>query len=62
MLSDKAIEEFQRLYERRFGKAIAKIDAAERGMRLIQLVKILMNRSPLRNSPHPSNQRPTSAK
>ncbi len=45
MLSDKAIEEFQRLYKRRFGKEISKQEAMEQGLKLIQLMKAIMKPS-----------------
>ena len=41
MLSDKSIEEFQRLYKNRYGEDISKEKAEELGGRLLNFVKLL---------------------
>ena len=41
MLSNKQIKEFQRLYRERFGKEISHKDAMEKGIKLINLVKLI---------------------
>ncbi|OGI97309.1 hypothetical protein A3A11_01420 [Candidatus Nomurabacteria bacterium RIFCSPLOWO2_01_FULL_43_15] len=41
MLSEKAIEEFQEIYKKKFGKEISYQDASENGQRLVNLFKIL---------------------
>ena len=40
MLSEKAIEEFQEIYKKKFGKEISYQDASESGQRLVNLFKI----------------------
>lgn len=46
MLSDKAIEEFQRLYKQHFGKEISKQEAMEQGLKLIELMRIIYKSKP----------------
>lgn len=41
MLSDKQIEQFQKLYKRRFGKEISREEAVEQGVSLIRLVELI---------------------
>ena len=40
-LSEKNIEEFQKLYKEHFGKEISREEALENGMKLLQLISIL---------------------
>jgi len=41
LLSDKQITEFQTLYKNRFGKKISREEAYEKGIKLINLIRIL---------------------
>ena len=41
MLSEKAIDEFQEIYKKKFGKEISRQDAYESGQNLVNLFKIL---------------------
>ena len=41
MLSDKQVEEFQKLYKKHFGKDISKQEALESGIKLISLIKLI---------------------
>jgi hypothetical protein len=40
-ISDEQIKEFQRLYKKRFGKDISKVEAYEKGLKLSQLLKVV---------------------
>lgn len=48
ILSDASITELQALYKKETGQAISHEDAAEYGMRLILLVKALVEKTPSR--------------
>ncbi len=41
MLTDKQIKKFQEIYRKKFGKVISKKDAYERGIKLLNLMKII---------------------
>lgn len=41
MLSDKAIEEYRRIYKKRYGKEISVKEAVEQGQNLINLFKVI---------------------
>jgi len=41
MLSNKQIKQFQTLYKNRFGRKISKKEALEKGINLINLVRII---------------------
>ncbi len=42
MLTDKQIKKFQKIYWKKFGKKITKEDAYEQGIRLVNLMKIII--------------------
>ncbi len=44
-LSDKQIEEYQRIYRETFGKDISKDDAIEQGLSLIRLIALVIDNS-----------------
>jgi hypothetical protein len=41
MLSDKQIEEYQKIYKSVFGREISKQEAYDQGIKLIQLLKVI---------------------
>ncbi len=41
MLSQKAIDEYKTIYKKEFGKDITDAEAAEQGMKLLRLFKII---------------------
>ncbi|MBA4409726.1 MAG: hypothetical protein C0397_09935 [Odoribacter sp.] len=43
-LSDKQIEEFQRIYKERFGKDISREDAIEEGLSLIRSIALIIDK------------------
>ncbi|PIR12772.1 hypothetical protein COV49_04320 [Candidatus Falkowbacteria bacterium CG11_big_fil_rev_8_21_14_0_20_39_10] len=45
-LSDKNIEEFQKLHKEHFGVEISKEDARENGIKLLRLISILYRPKP----------------
>jgi len=47
VLSDEQIEQFRKLYFRRFGKEISKEDAYEQGIKLIAMLKLIYKPMPL---------------
>lgn len=42
MLTDKQIKKFQEIYRNRFGKEISKKDAFEQGIKLVNIMKIIL--------------------
>lgn len=44
-LSEKQIEEYQRIYKKTFGKDISREEAIEQGLSLIRLVAIIIDDS-----------------
>ena len=42
-LSDKQIEEYQRIYKETFGKDVSKDEAREQGLSLIRLIAIVID-------------------
>ena len=44
-ISDEHLTEFQQLYQKNFGIAISKEEALEKGLRLIDLMEILLKES-----------------
>ena len=42
MLTDKQIKKFQEIYWKKFGKKINKKDAYEKGIKLLNLMKIII--------------------
>ncbi len=45
--TDEEILEFQALYEKRFHKKISKSEAIEKGLNLVNLVKLAVGQNPL---------------
>ena len=43
-LSDKQIEEFQRIYRERFGEDISREDAIEEGLNLISFIALVISK------------------
>ena len=43
-LSDKQIEEFQKIYRERFGKDISREDAIEEGLSLIRFIALVIDK------------------
>ena len=43
MLSDKNIKQFQKIYRAEFGEKIGKKEALEKGIKLINLIKMFMD-------------------
>ncbi len=46
-LTDKEIEDFQRIYKKEFGVKISKKDALEQGTKLLNLVKVIYRPLPV---------------
>ena len=42
MLTDKQIKKFQEIYRNKFGKEISKKDAFEQGIKLVNIMKIIL--------------------
>lgn len=49
MLTDVQIIEFQRLYQKYFGKEISREEAHERGVKLVQFIELISKSSKLIN-------------
>jgi hypothetical protein len=49
MLTEEDIKKFQEIYRKKFGKDISKKHAYEQGIRVINLVKIMINGSSNKN-------------
>lgn len=43
-LSDRQIEEFQKIYRERFGKDISREDAIEEGLSLIRFIALIIDK------------------
>ena len=41
MLTDKQVEQFQKLYQGHFGKEITKEEAQEKGIKIINLMRVV---------------------
>ena len=46
-LTDEQVEQFRKLYFKRFGKEISKEDAYEQGIKLIAMLKLIYKPMPL---------------
>ena len=42
MLSEKQIKEYQKIYKEQFGKEISKEEALRQGIKLVNLMKVLL--------------------
>ena len=40
-INDKQLEEFQKLYKENFGEDISKQEALEKGLKLVNLIKLI---------------------
>ena len=49
MLTDKQVKKFQEIYWKIFGKKISKKDAYEQGIKLVNLMKILVEETRQKN-------------
>jgi hypothetical protein len=49
MLTDKQIKKFQKIYQKKFGKIISKKEAYEQGIRLLNLMKIIIKETESNN-------------
>ena len=49
MLTDREIEEYQKLYKKEFGENISKQQALEDGIKLVNLIQILLKNSQPKN-------------
>lgn len=54
-LTDEHIAEFQMLYKKHFGKEISKEVALDKGLRLIRLIKVVLEDDP-KNKEHEATQ------
>ncbi len=52
-IDDKALEEFQKLYEEQFGERLSKDDAFQQAHKLLQLVKLVYKPIPKNNQEAP---------
>jgi len=43
MLSEKQIQDFQNIYEKEFGKPITKAEAVRLGIKLVELMRVLIS-------------------
>lgn len=44
-LTDRQIEEYQKIYKEKYGKEISKEEAIREGLRLIRLVAVVIDKS-----------------